>query len=167
MRNYFDRPHQAAGMLSVGDHAPEFSLQNQHGEAVSLSDVDGYVVVYFYPRADTPGCTTEATSFRDRLAAFDDRGVRVVGISDDPVDDLAAFAEKHDLPFDLLSDPDGDVGRAYDSYGEKNMFGRTFDGVFRNTYIVDPEGTIAAVFEGVSPDEHAEDVLDTVNELRE
>lgn len=167
IHNYFGRPHQAAGMLSVGDTAPGFSLSNQDDEPVSLSSVDGYAVVYFYPRADTPGCTTEATSFRDRFAAFDDRGVRVFGISDDPVDDLAAFAEKHDLPFELLSDPDGEVGRAYESYGEKNMFGRTFDGVFRNTYIVDPDGDIAAVFEGVSPDEHAEEVLAALDELSE
>ena len=165
MANYFHWPPQAADMLSVGGSAPEFSLQNQDGETVSLSTVDGYAVVYFYPRADTPGCTTEATSFRDQFEAFEQRGVTVFGISDDPVDDLAAFAEKHDLPFDLLSDPDGEVGRAYDSYGEKNMFGRTFDGVFRNTYIVDPAGTVARAFEGVSPDEHADEILAALDEL--
>lgn len=152
-------------MLSVGESAPEFSLQNHHGEQVSLSSVDGYVVVYFYPRADTPGCTTEATSFRDRFETFQEREITVMGISDDPIDDLAAFAEKHELPFDLLSDPDGDVGRTYDSYGEKNMFGRTFDGTFRNTYIIAPDGTIARTFEGVSPDEHAEELLAALDEL--
>ncbi|WP_253737414.1 thioredoxin-dependent thiol peroxidase [Halohasta salina] len=153
-------------MLSEGDRAPTFELENQDGGTVSLADVDGeYAVVYFYPRADTPGCTTEAKSFRDQFAAFTDRGITVLGISDDPVADLAAFAEKHDLPFDLLSDPDGEVGRAYDSYGEKNMFGRTFDGVFRNTYIVDPDGRIARGFEGASPDGHAEEILAAVDEL--
>jgi len=159
MGNYFDWPLQTADMLSVGESAPAFSLQNQDNETVSLSDVDGYAVVYFYPRADTPGCTTEATGFRDLFEEFQQRGITVFGVSDDPVEDLNAFAEKHDLPFDLLSDPDGEVGRAYGSYGEKNMFGRTFDGVFRNTYIVDPDGTIAAVFEGVTPEEHADEVL--------
>lgn len=155
-------------MLSTGDRAPPFELENQDGETVSLSDADDeYAVVYFYPRADTPGCTTEATSFRDRFQEFTDRGIAVFGISDDPIADLAAFAEKHDLPFQLLSDPDGEVGRTYDSYGEKNMFGRTFDGMFRNTYIVDPEGNIARAFEGVSPEAHAEEVLDALNELRE
>ena len=155
-------------MLTTGDQAPAFELQNQHDETVSLADVDGeYAVVYFYPRADTPGCTTEAKSFRDQFAEFTDRGITVFGISDDPIEDLAAFAEKHDLPFDLLSDPDGEVGRAYDSYGEKNMFGRTFDGVFRNSYIVDLDGRIARAFEGVSPAEHAEEVLDALDELRE
>jgi len=155
-------------MLTTGDQAPAFELQNQHDETVSLADVDReYAVVYFYPRADTPGCTTEAKSFRDQFAEFTDRGITVFGISDDPIEDLAAFAEKHDLPFDLLSDPDGEVGRAYDSYGEKNMFGRTFDGVFRNSYIVDLDGRIARAFEGVSPAEHAEEVIDALDELRE
>lgn len=154
-------------MLTAGDQAPSFELQNQHGETVELSTVDGeYAVVYFYPRADTPGCTTEAKSFRDQFATFEQRGITVFGISDDPVEDLAAFAEKYDLPFDLLSDPDGEVGRAYDSYGEKNMFGRTFDGTVRNTYIVDPEGTIARGFEGVSPADHADTVLDALEELQ-
>ncbi len=152
-------------MLSVGETAPEFALQNQHDETVSLSSVDGYAVVYFYPRADTPGCTTEAKSFRDQFDAFEERGITVFGISDDPIEDLAAFAEKHDLPFDLLSDPDGKVGTAYHSYGEKNMFGRTFDGVFRNTYIVAPDGTVAHTFEGVSPDEHADEILDVLDEV--
>jgi peroxiredoxin Q/BCP len=154
-------------MLTAGEPAPTFELQNQHDETVSLSDVDGeYAVVYFYPRADTPGCTTEAKSFRDQFAKFEERGITVFGISDDPVADLEAFAEKHDLPFDLLSDPDGEIGRSYDSYGEKNMFGRTFDGVFRNTYIVAPDGTIARGFEGVSPADHADEVLDALNELQ-
>ncbi len=153
-------------MLSVGEAAPAFSLQNQHDETVSLSSVDGeYAVVYFYPRADTPGCTTEAKRFRDRIDTFEQRGVTIIGISDDPIEDLAAFAEKHELPFDLLSDPDGEVGRAYDSYGEKNMFGRTFDGMFRNTYIVGPDGTIVRAFEGVSPDEHADEILAALDEL--
>jgi len=155
-------------MLSVGEKAPAFELDNHRGETISLSAVDGeYSVVYFYPRADTPGCTTEAKSFRDQFEKFEQRGITVFGISDDPIEDLAAFAEKHDLPFDLLSDPDGEVGRAYDSYGEKNMFGRTFDGVFRNTYIVDPEGSIARGFEGVSPADHADEVLDAIDELQE
>ena len=155
-------------MLSAGEPAPTFELRNQDGETVSLSAADGeYAVVYFYPRADTPGCTTEAKSFRDQFQRFEDRGIAVFGISDDPIEDLAAFAEKHDLPFDLLSDPDGEVGRAYDSYGEKNMFGRTFDGVFRNTYIVDPDGQVARAFEGVSPADHADEVLDALDELQE
>ncbi|WP_318568429.1 thioredoxin-dependent thiol peroxidase [Salinigranum marinum] len=146
-------------MLDTGTAAPDFELQNQHGEPVGLADFDGWVVVYFYPRADTPGCTTEACGFRDAVDEFSERGISVVGISDDPVSDLATFAEKHDLSFDLLSDEDGAVAEAYDSYGEKKMFGKTFDGVFRNTYVVDPEGTIVRAYEDVSPENHAEGIL--------
>jgi peroxiredoxin Q/BCP len=146
-------------MLDVGTEAPGFELENQHGERVSLDDFDGWVVVYFYPRADTPGCTTEACGFRDALDEFEARDVSVVGISDDPVSDLASFAAKRDLPFDLLSDESGAVAAAYDSYGEKRMFGKTFDGVFRNTYVVDLSGRIARAYGDVSPENHAEGIL--------
>ncbi len=145
-------------MLTVGDAAPEFELEDHRGETAALRERDGPVVVYFYPRADTPGCTTEACGFRDRYDEFADRGVEVLGISDDPVSDLAAFAAEYDLPFRLLSDPDGEVANAYDSYGEKKMFGRVFDGTFRNTYVVD-EGRVVAAYEGVSPEGHAEEIL--------
>jgi len=147
-------------MLDVGDEAPEFELHDQHGEPVALSEFeDRKVVVYFYPRADTEGCTKEACSFRDAYDEFAERNVAVLGISDDPVEDLTDFAEKHDLPITLLSDESGEVASAYDSYGEKNMFGNTFDGVFRNTYVVDGEGRIAATYEGVDPEGHAEEIL--------
>ncbi|WP_440764470.1 thioredoxin-dependent thiol peroxidase [Natronorubrum sp. DTA7] len=148
-------------MLDVGDEAPEFELSNQHGETVRRSDFDGErLVVYFYPRANTDGCTTEACGFNDALAEFDDRGVNVVGISDDPVEDLESFAAEYDLEYDLLSDELGEVATLYDSYGEKQMFGNTFDGVFRNTYVVGPDGSIEAVYEDVTPDGHAEEVLE-------
>jgi len=147
-------------MLDVGDDAPAFELPDQHGTPTELP-TDGTAVVYFYPRADTPGCTTEACGFRDSWDEFEERGVPVFGISDDPVGDLDAFAEKYDLPFHLLSDPDGEVARQYDSYGEKDMFGKTFDGTFRNTFVV-RDGRIAGVFEGVSPDGHAEEVLTAI-----
>ncbi|CQH53309.1 peroxiredoxin [Halobacterium hubeiense] len=151
-------------MLSEGEPAPDFELPNQDGDTVSLSDYGGqYVVVYFYPRADTPGCTTEACSFRDNWDEYSDRGVPVFGVSDDPVEDLKDFAEKYDLPFDLLSDEDGSVSTAYDSYGEKNVFGNEVEGVFRNTYVVGPDGDVVAAFEGVDPDEHAEEVLEVID----
>ncbi|WP_224268749.1 thioredoxin-dependent thiol peroxidase [Haloprofundus salinisoli] len=151
-------------MLSVGDDAPDFELSDQHGETVSLSEFSGdRVVLYFYPRADTPGCTTEACGFRDSIEAFEERGVHVLGVSDDPVSDLESFADEYDLPFKLLSDESGEVAAAYDSYGEKNMFGNTFDGVFRNTYVIGPEGTIERAYEGVSPEGHAEAILDDID----
>ncbi|QGA82476.1 thioredoxin-dependent thiol peroxidase [Halomicrobium sp. LC1Hm] len=147
-------------MLEAGATAPTFELPDQDGETVALSEYEGQrVVLYFYPRADTPGCTKEACGFRDEWDAFADRNVAVLGISDDPVDDLAAFAAEYDLPFTLLSDEDGAVAAQYDSYGEKNMFGNTFDGVFRNTYVIDPDGVIERVYEGVSPEGHAEEIL--------
>ncbi|WP_430505479.1 thioredoxin-dependent thiol peroxidase [Haloparvum sp. PAK95] len=153
-------------MLDVGTQAPEFTLQNQDGEDVSLDSFDtDYVVVYFYPRADTPGCTTEACSFRDNWDTFEDHDVAVVGISDDPVDDLEPFAEEYDLPFDLLSDEDGSVSSQYDSYGEKQMFGNEFDGVFRNTYVVGPDGEVVLAYEGVDPEQHAQEILADIESL--
>ncbi|MFB6234639.1 MAG: thioredoxin-dependent thiol peroxidase [Halopenitus sp.] len=153
-------------MLEVGTQAPAFTLQNQDGEDVSLDSFDtDYLVVYFYPRADTPGCTTEACGFRDNWEAFEDHDVAVVGISDDPVEDLEPFAEEYDLPFDLLSDEDGSVSSQYDSYGEKQMFGNEFDGVFRNTYVVGSDGEVLLAYEGVDPEQHAQEILEDIEAL--
>jgi len=147
-------------MLDIGDSAPTFELLDQDGDSVSLADFEGQnVVLYFYPRADTPGCTTEASGFRDAWDEYQDRDIAVLGVSDDPVSDLKPFAEQYDLPFRLLSDEDGAVASAYDSYGEKNMFGNTFDGVFRNTYVIGPDGTVEQVYEDVDPEDHAEEIL--------
>ncbi|MFC7068504.1 thioredoxin-dependent thiol peroxidase [Halobaculum lipolyticum] len=154
-------------MLDTGTEAPGFSLPDHVGREVSLDEFDGKrVVLYFYPRADTPGCTTEACGFRDAYDEFEARDTVVLGVSDDPVDDLTAFARKHDLPFSLLSDEDGSVAAAYDSYGEKNVFGNVVEGVFRNTYLIGPEGTIERAYEGVSPEEHADELLADIDELR-
>lgn len=153
-------------MLDPGTEAPEFTLPDHVDREVSLSEFEGRrVVLYFYPRADTPGCTTEACGFRDAYDEFQERDVAILGVSDDPVDDLTAFARKHDLPFSLLSDEDGSVSAAYDSYGEKNVFGNTVEGVFRNTYLIGPDGEIERVYEGVSPEEHAEELLADIDEL--
>jgi peroxiredoxin Q/BCP len=153
-------------MLEPGDSAPPITLSDHRGETVTVDPGDArYTVVYFYPRADTPGCTAEACGFRDEWDAFEEADVAVVGVSDDPVEDLAPFAEKHDIPFTLLSDPDGEVASAYDSYGEKQMFGNTFDGVFRNTYVLDAEGTVVLAYEGVSPEDHAVEIVEDVAAL--
>jgi peroxiredoxin Q/BCP len=150
-------------MLAEGTPAPDFELPNQDGDDVALSEFDGqHVVVYFYPRADTPGCTTEACDFRDNWDRYADADVPVLGVSDDPVEDLADFAEKYDLPFDLLSDADGEVATAYESYGEREIMGDVMDVTFRNTYVLGPDGTIEAAFEGVDPEGHADEVLATI-----
>jgi peroxiredoxin Q/BCP len=147
-------------MLAEGTTAPEFELPNQDGETVASADFDDrHVVVYFYPRADTPGCTAEACDFRDNWGRYADAGVPVLGVSDDPVEDLADFAEKYDLPFDLLSDADGEVATAYESYGEREIMGDVMDVTFRNTYVLGPDGTVEAAFEGVDPEGHADEVL--------
>jgi len=147
-------------VLDVGETAPTFELPNQDGEPVSLEEFRGRrVVVYFYPRADTRGCTMEAKRYREEFDVVRERDAAVVGISDDPVEDLAAFAEKYDLPFDLLSDADGAVGRAYDSFGTREVGEQEVTAAFRNTYVVDGEGRIAAAYEGVHPEDHVDDVL--------
>jgi peroxiredoxin Q/BCP len=150
-------------MLEPGTPAPQFTLENHDGEPVSLPET-GTVVVYFYPRADTPGCTTEACGFRDNWEAFESRDVEVFGISDDPVRDLWAFQQKYELPVALLSDQDGEVASAYDSYGEKSMFDNTFDGVFRNTYVV-RDGEVVLAYEGVDPEGHAESLREDIDEM--
>ena len=152
-------------MLQVGDEAPEFELYNQHGETVRRSDFDGRrLVVYFYPRVNTEGCTVEAREFNEAKPAYDERDVSIVGISDDPVEDLESFADAYDLEFDLLSDELGEVSTLYESYGEKHMFGNTFHGVYRNTYVVGSDGRVEAVYENVSPEGHATEILDDLVE---
>ncbi len=153
-------------MPSVNEIAPSFELKNQDGQLVALDEFeDEIVVVYLYPRADTSGCTTEACGFRDDWDGFMERNVTVFGISDDPVGDIKKFHEKYDLPFDLLSDETGEVASQYESYGEKKMFGNTFDGVFRNTFVIGRDGKIKRVFNDVSPEEHAEEILEAVDEI--
>jgi len=155
-------------MLDTGTEAPAFSLPDHVGREVSLAEFEGRrVVLYFYPRADTPGCTTEACGFRDAYGEFEERDAAILGVSDDPVEDLEAFARKHDLPFPLLSDEDGSVSDAYDSYGEKTVFGNEVEGVFRNTYLIGPDGRIERVYEGVSPEDHAAELLADIDELRD
>jgi peroxiredoxin Q/BCP len=151
-------------MPSEGDEAPTFELPDQDGEPVTLTDYRGnHVVLYFYPKADTPGCTTEACSFRDVFEEFEERGIAVLGVSTDPVEDIAAFAEKHELPFRLLSDEDGDVARKYDSFAIKEMRGQEYEIAERNTFVIGPDGEIVAVYEDVSPEAHAEEILDDID----
>ncbi len=131
------------GQLAPGDQAPDFTLTAADGSAVSLSDFRGqHVVVYFYPAAMTPGCTTQACDFRDNLASLQGAGYAVVGISPDPPEQLAKFVERDALTFPLLSDPDKQVLEAWGAWGEKSMYGKKVTGVIRSTVVLDPEGTV-------------------------
>jgi thioredoxin-dependent peroxiredoxin len=153
-------------MLGPGDTAPAFTLVDQNGEKVKLSDFKGQtVVLYFYPRADTPGCTTQACGVRDRGADYDAAGARVVGISPDEVDAVAKFVAKFDLDFTLLADADHAVAEKYGTWVEKSMYGKKYMGVQRATFIVDPKGRIAEVFPKVSPKTHDDVVLKALGEL--
>lgn len=153
-------------MLGPGDTAPAFTLADQNGEKVKLSDFKGQtVVLYFYPRADTPGCTTQACGVRDRGADYDAAGARVVGISPDEVDAVEKFAGKFDLDFTLLADADHAVAEKYGTWVEKSMYGKKYMGVQRATFIVDPKGRIAEVFPKVSPKTHDDVVLKALGEL--
>ncbi|WPF65688.1 thioredoxin-dependent thiol peroxidase [Corynebacterium sp. 22KM0430] len=129
--------------LNTGDTAPEFSLIDDHGATVSLKDHAGQrVIVYFYPRANTPGCTKEACDFRDSLSELNGMNIAVVGISPDTPEKLAEFREDHELTFPLLSDPDKTVMKAYGAFGEKKNYGRIVEGVIRSTFLIEPDGTI-------------------------
>jgi thioredoxin-dependent peroxiredoxin len=141
--------------LKEGDKAPDFTLRDQNGEKVKLSSLRGQtVVVYFYPRADTPGCTTQACGIRDRSDEYETAGARVLGISPDEVEAIAKFDDKHGLGFTLLADPDHRVAEKYGAWGEKSMYGKKYMGVLRSTFIVDPKGKIAKVFPKVQPKKH-------------
>jgi thioredoxin-dependent peroxiredoxin len=147
-------------MLSVGDKAPDFKTTNQDGEKVALSDFKGQkVVLYFYPKDDTPGCTKEACSFRDGWSKFRRKKIAVLGVSADDEKSHKKFAEKFSLPFSLLADTDKKIVKDYGAWGEKNMYGRKFMGIRRVTYLIDEKGKIAAVWPKVKPEGHADELL--------
>jgi len=152
-------------MLEVGETAPDFTLPDQDGNEVTLSDLRGQtIVLYFYPRADTPGCTTQACGIRDHSEDYERAGAKVIGVSPDPVDAVKKFADKHSLNFTLLADEDHEVCEAYDVWGERSMYGRKFMGVIRSTYIIGPDGKITHAFPKVSPKSHDEVVLKALAE---
>jgi thioredoxin-dependent peroxiredoxin len=147
-------------MIESGAPAPDFTMPNQDGEPVTLSAQRGrYIALYFYPKADTPGCTKQACGVRDRAAEYEAAGAVVLGVSPDPVADLRAFADKYGLPFTLLSDPGGEVAAQYGVWVEKSRDGRTYMGNERTTFLIDPHGVVAHVFPRVKPDEHDDLVL--------
>jgi peroxiredoxin Q/BCP len=153
-------------VLQPGDTAPAFALSDQNGDEVELSDLKGEtVVLYFYPRADTPGCTTQACGVRDRGAEYEAAGVRVIGVSPDTVEAQRKFADKFDLGFTLLADADHAVAEKYGAWVEKSMYGRKYMGVARATFIIDSKGKIAHVLPKVSPKKHDDLVLKALAEL--
>lgn len=149
-------------LLKVGDTAPDFSLPDQENTIHTLSENEGHwVVLYFYPEDDTPGCTKEACSFRDSHSAFKKEDIRVFGISKDPVKSHAKFAKKFSLPFPLLADPDKTVLKTYGVLGEKFFIGRYFQGTHRITYLINPQGKIARIYTKIDTELHAQEILET------
>ncbi|HOJ49792.1 MAG TPA: thioredoxin-dependent thiol peroxidase [Spirochaetota bacterium] len=147
-------------MLNINDLAPDFSLFADNGEKVSLSDFRGKkVVLYFYPKDNTPGCTKEACSFRDVYDDIISKGAIVIGISTDSIDSHLKFKKKLNLPFYLLSDPDHKVIEMYGQWVKKSMYGKEFFGTQRSTFIIDENGKILKIFQKVKPDEHGKEIL--------
>jgi len=148
---------------NINDLAPDFTLKNQAGEIRTLSAYRGqYVVLYFYPKDDTPGCTIQACSYRDNMDEFTQRNIKVFGISKDDVKSHSKFLAKFNLNFELLADDALEVVSLYDVYKEKNMYGKAVMGVVRTTFVVDPQGKIVAVFDKVNPEEDVQKVLSVI-----
>ena len=152
--------------LKVGDKAPAFNLKDATGKSVKLADFkDQKVVLYFYPKDNTPGCTKEACGFRDDFSSLQNRQVVILGVSPDGPTSHQKFIEKFALPFPLLSDTDHQVMEKYGAWGEKNMYGKIVEGVLRSTFIIDENGKIAHIFRKVKTDTHSQDVLKVIEEL--
>ena len=146
--------------LNVGDRAPDFSVADTLGNIVTLASLKGKrVVLYFYPRDNTPGCTKEACGFRDNYAQFQAKNTLIFGVSTDDAKSHQKFTEKFDLPFPLLCDVDAQVATAYESYGKKQMMGKEYMGIFRNTFVIDPEGKIEKIYLAVKAEPHPAQVL--------
>lgn len=146
--------------ISAGIPAPDFSLPDEKGQLHRLSDFSGQtVVLYFYPKDDTPGCTTEACNFRDDYSAYQEAGIVILGVSPDAIRSHAKFKQKYDLPFPLLADVDHKVCEQYGVWGLKKFMGREYEGVLRTTFLIGPDGIIKKVFENVKPAQHSQEVL--------
>jgi len=154
-------------MLPNGSKAPDFSLPDQKGNIHRLSDYRGkWIVLYFYPKDNTPGCTTEACKFRDQYNTFEDLNTVILGISKDSTQSHDKFIQKFNLPFTLLSDTDGKVIESYGAWQLKSMYGKSFMGIVRSTYLINPEGTIAKVYPKVKVKDHASEILHDLHALK-
>lgn len=152
--------------LAVGDKAPAFKLINQHGKTISLSDLKGKpVVLYFYPKDDTSGCTKEACNFRDEFPKFGKIKAKIIGVSADSVESHKKFADKYKLPFNLLSDEKKEILDKYGVWQEKSMYGRKYMGIVRTTFIIDSAGKIRKIFPKVKVENHNREVMDALKEL--
>ena len=153
--------HRTRPALEIGDPAPPFELESDEGDTIRSADLVGRpFVLYFYPKDDTPGCTTQACDFRDRIEDFADAGWTVLGVSPDGLEDHRKFREKHGLNFPLLSDPDHAVAEAYGAWGKKMLYGREVEGILRSTFLIGPDGRIVGIHRNVRPAGHAEALLD-------
>ena len=152
-------------MVKEGATAPAFKTTNENGETISLKDLRGQkVVLYFYPKDDTPGCTKEACSFRDGYSKFKRRNIKILGVSPDNEKSHQKFVTKYKLPFTLLADTDHSIADAYGVWGEKKFMGRTYMGIHRTTFLIDEKGKIKKVFEKVKPEDHADEVLEAFSD---
>ena len=150
--------------LSVGEKAPDFNLLDQNNQTVSLDSFRGqHVLLYFYPKDDTPGCTTEACNFRDDYSSYQNAKVVILGVSPDSPTSHKKFQDKYQLPFTLLADENHQVCDLYKVWGPKKSFGKEYNGVHRTTYLIDPEGIIQEVFQKVSPAKHSTQVLEIIS----
>jgi thioredoxin-dependent peroxiredoxin len=149
--------------VSINQPAPDFILQDENGTQRSLADYRGKpVILYFYPKDDTPGCTTEACNFRDDYSAYENSGVVILGVSPDSPKSHTKFKAKYNLPFTLLADEDHQVAELYGVWGPKKFMGREYDGILRTTFLIDADGNIKRVFENVKPADHSTEVLDAL-----
>lgn len=151
-------------VLKVGDKAPDFIGKTQNGEDIKLQDFKGEkLILYFYPKDNTPGCTAEACDLRDNYNMWLSKGFKVLGVSPDSEKSHQKFIEKYDLPFDLISDTEKVILKAYGAWGEKKMYGKTYEGVLRTTYVIDENGVIEQIFTKVKTKEHTEQILSQIN----
>jgi thioredoxin-dependent peroxiredoxin len=149
--------------IQTGITAPNFTLNDAEGQALSLNDFLGqWVILYFYPRDNTPGCTKEACGLRDRYDAFQEQNIQVLGISTDDAISHQKFVKKYSLPFPLLCDPDGLVAKIYESYGPKKFMGKEYEGIYRQTFLIDPVGQIVKIYRKVKPEPHAAELLEDI-----